>query len=448
MCALNWREPCGAFMIRMKTLKSALLGSVFAVTFSGSVSAASLMDDVAAMLSTHERIKAAEADVAAARANLDVTKGGYYPTASITSNVGHEKIYTQNPLATATKTSMAQREVDLGLKQTLFDFGATDASVEGSSLSVDQALATLEQTRQAVLLAGLSAQLNLASAKRVLDHNVNSEASIKRQSELEHARVEIGSGLNTNELQARVQLAGAQAGRVRAEGALRQAVNRYRAVFNTVPTDLENIEVPDVSRVVLPTSEEDVVAAALADNPQVLVTSIAAEIANATIASSFASGYRPVVTASVDQKYKRDVGGTIGDKNEMLVKVEATFDFNMGWTAQNTLLAAKSSHSAAASRLKDTRNQIEEQARNAWQRLETARLNADFLENQAHISAEFLALARKELALGQRTLIDVLTGETSQINALVAADRAKTDVDIAILTVLNTMGKLDLSMLQ
>ncbi|OEJ65898.1 hypothetical protein BEN30_13465 [Magnetovibrio blakemorei] len=436
----------------MKTFKSALLGSVFAVTFSmslaGSVSAASLMDDVAAMLSVHERIKAAEADVAAARANLDVSKGGYYPTASITSNVGHEKIYTQNPLATATKTSMAQREVDLGLKQTLFDFGATDASVEGSSLSVDQALATLEQTRQAVLLAGLSAQLNLASAKRVLDHQIQSEANIKRQTDLEHARVEIGSGISTNELQSKTQLAGAQAARVRAQGALRQAVNRYRAVFETVPADLEKIEVPDVSRVVLPTSEEELVRVALEDNPQVLVTSIAAEIANATIASSFATGYRPVVTASVDQKYKRDVGGTIGDKNEMLVKVEATFDFNMGWTAQNTLLAAKSSHSAAASRLKDTRNQIEEQARNAWQRLETARLNADFLENQAHIATEFLGLARKELALGQRSLIDVLSGETSLINALVAADRAKTDVDIAILTVLNTMGKLELSVLQ
>jgi len=439
-------------MIRMKTFKSALLGSVFAVTLSlslaSAVDAASLLDDVAAMLSTHERIKAAEADVAAARANLDVSKGGYYPTASVTSNIGHEKIYTQNPLATATKTALAARELDLGLKQTLFDFGATDAGVESSSLSVDQALATLDQTRQAVLLAGLSAQLNLASAKRVLDHQIQSEANIKRQTDLEHARVEIGSGISTNELQSKTQLAGAQAARVRAEGALRQAVNRYRAVFNTVPADLEKIDVPDVSRVVLPTSEEDLVRAALEDNPQVLVTSIAAEIANATIASSFASGYRPVVTASVDQKYKRDVGGTIGDKNEMLVKVEATFDFNMGWTAQNTLLAAKSSHSAAASRLKDTRNQIEEQARNAWQRLETARLNADFLENQAHIATEFLGLARKELALGQRSLIDVLSGETSLINALVAADRAKTDVDIAILTVLNTMGKLELSVLQ
>lgn len=439
-------------MIRLKAFKSALLGSVFAVTFClsqvGPVSAEGLLDDVAAMLSSHERIKAAEADVAAARANLDVAKGDYYPTASITSNIGHEKIYTQNPLSTATKTTLAQRELDLGLSQTLYDFGATDASVDGSSLSVGQALATLDQTRQAVLLEALSAQLNLASAKRVLDHQIKSEASIKRQTELEHARVEIGSGISTNELQAKTQLAGAQAARVRADGALRQAVNRYRAVFSSVPADLSKLEEPDVSRVVLPESEDDVVRSALQDNPQVLVSSLAADIANATIENSFASGYRPVVTASVDQKYKRDVGGTIGDKNEMLVKVEATFDFNMGWTAQNTLLAAKSSHSAAASRLKDTRDQIEEQARNAWQRLETARLNADFLENQAHIASEFLTLARQELALGQRSLIDVLSGETSLINAQVAADRAKTDVKIAVLTVLNTMGKLDLSVLQ
>jgi len=41
-----------------------------------------------------------------------------------------------------------------------------------------------------------------------------------------------------------------------------------------------------------------------------------------------------------------------------------------------------------------------------------------------------------------------LSGETSLINALAAADRAETDVGVATLSVLNAMGKLDISVLQ
>jgi adhesin transport system outer membrane protein len=128
--------------------------------------------------------------------------------------------------------------------------------------------------------------------------------------------------------------------------------------------------------------------------------------------------------------------------------VELTYSFNFGFTAANTLKVAQSGHVAANSRLKDARDQIEEQARNAWQNLQTARANADFLENQANIASEFLTLARKERTLGQRSLIDVLAGETSLISAQSAADRARTDVDVAVLTLLNVMGQLDLSVLQ
>ncbi|MBL4615911.1 MAG: TolC family protein, partial [Magnetovibrio sp.] len=249
-------------------------------------------------------------------------------------------------------------------------------------------------------------------------------------------------------LQAKTQLAGAQAARVRAQGALRQAANRYRAVFGKAVADVAGLELPNVGSISLPSDEEQVVKSALDHNPQVRVSAITADIAEAQISQSFATGYRPVVTASAEHKYKRDVSGTLGTKNEQLLKVEATFEFNLGWTAQNTLLASKAGQSAAASRLKDTRYQIEEQARNAWHSLVTARENAQFLQNQANIASEFLNLARKERTLGQRSLIDVLSGETSLINALAAADRAETDVSIAILSVLNVMGKLDVSVLQ
>ena len=88
------------------------------------------------------------------------------------------------------------------------------------------------------------------------------------------------------------------------------------------------------------------------------------------------------------------------------------------------------------------RDQIEEQARNAWSNLITAGQNAALLQNQANIAAEFLDLARKERQLGKRTLIDVLAGETNLINAQSDAISAQSDVIIAGLTLLSVMGQL------
>jgi len=51
---------------------------------------------------------------------------------------------------------------------------------------------------------------------------------------------------------------------VRAQGALRQAVNRYRAVYGFVPGALSNLEQPKISDAQIPNGEEAVATAALA----------------------------------------------------------------------------------------------------------------------------------------------------------------------------------------
>ena len=115
---------------------------------------------------------------------------------------------------------------------------------------------------------------------------------------------------------------------------------------------------------------------------------------------------------------------------------------NLGLTGINTLRASKYGHLANTSRYNDLRDQTEEQTRNAWDNLETARDNAIQLHNQANIAAEFLELARKERKLGNRSLIEVLGGETALINASSDAASADTTLAIAIYTLLSIMGEI------
>ena len=91
---------------------------------------------------------------------------------------------------------------------------------------------------------------------------------------------------------------------------------------------------------------------------------------------------------------------------------------------------------------------VEEQVRNAWENLDTARQNAGYLENQVQIAGEFLRLASEERLHGRRSLIDVLSGETSLINAQSDAASAEADVTVAAFTLLRSSGLLDTAMIK
>ena len=91
---------------------------------------------------------------------------------------------------------------------------------------------------------------------------------------------------------------------------------------------------------------------------------------------------------------------------------------------------------------------IKQMLRTTWDGLKTAQQNAQFLTNQARISGEFLELARQERQAGNRTLLDVLGGETALINAQADAIAAKIEVLINSYTLLSLMGGLDLDSIE
>ena len=78
----------------------------------------------------------------------------------------------------------------------------------------------------------------------------------------------------------------------------------------------------------------------------------------------------------------------------------------------------------------------------------TAQKNAQFLSNQARISKEFLELARTERKAGNRTLLDVLGGETALINAQSDAIAARIEVLINSYTLLSLLGQLSMDKIE
>ncbi len=415
-----------------------------AVTVQGTPAGAdSLSELLPRILESHNLVKAAEADLERAEVDVDVTRGSWFPTVSVLGTVGHEK--QKKPEGT-NDTDFVSREFDLTIKQLLWDFGSVNSQIRSKKLSVEAAENSLELQRQNLMLDAISAYLNVRRAHQVLMFARESENNIIKQTELEDALVRRGAGLSTDVLQAKTQLAGAQARRVLAEGQLAAARNQYRAIFETDVPDLNALKKPKLPLELIPKSVVDAVQISLRKNPAIKVVATNAAIAREALNTARAQGLFPTFNAIGESKTKKDVGGTSGLQRELFAKVQMSFDFNLGLSAINTLTVTELSAIAENKRLGEARDQTERQVRDSWDTLMTNKQNYDFRRNQAYIAAEFLELARKERQLGNRSLLDVLAGETNLNNANSDTASAETDFAIGVFTLLRDLGRLQLEL--
>lgn len=403
------------------------------------VSAETLETLLPYVIENHDRVRASKSRLTAARNRAREALGDWFPTLSQTANAGHET--QQN--AEADDSSTGFHEWDISLTQLLWDFGSTNAAIDKARLQVESARYDLIETRQSLILEAITAYLNVIRSNAALKFAKDSEDNIRKQTGLEEALVGLGSGFSTDVLQAKTQLAGAQARRAQSEGGLTNALNRYQAVFGRMPDEIEALEQVPFPAPFLPTSLTQATDIAFESNPSLKNAILDADIAMEDLRKARADNFMPKIDATAERKFKKNVSGTIGSEQETLAKVEMTFDFNLGFTAVNTLKASESDLSATTFTAADTRRNIEEQVRNAWQQLQTAKQTASHLNNQANIAAAFLELARNERQLGRRSLIDVLSGETNLINAKSDAQSAETDVLIAAYGLLAAAGLLE-----
>ena len=418
-----------------------------AVGQSGQAKAEEIHQALERLLIEHKLVAAARADLAGAKAAASGARSAWYPDLLFNSSVGHQTMsYTNATAATALDT----HGVTFGLRQTLWDFGAIDASVDKADMAIRQSEASLAQAIQDLLLEGLTAYVNLDRARRTVKFAEQSVANVQHQTGLEQSMVEMGGGFTSDVLQAKSQLAGAQARLVRAQGTLVNAINRYRAVFGHTPPDVPAETPPDdpsdqisVAFDLLPASLPAAISFALTHNSQLEVAHMTADIAHAEIERLESSGLYPNIHASAQYIQEHNPDGIIGGRSQEVVKVEMTYQFNTGLGTFDALEAAHHAAQSADDKYANLHDVIEEQVRNAWQNLDSARENARFLENQVHIGSEFLRLAREERVQGRRSLIDVLSGETSLINAQSDVVSANADVAIAAFTLLRATGQLD-----
>ncbi len=434
-------------MVLGKGFRHSVAAALFIIAssvWSTSVWADDLKGTLTSLLAQHDRIRAAEEDLAAARERAKAALGVRYPTLNVTSHYGYE---AQNKFESAT-TSMPSREVDLNLTQQLWNFGASSASIEAARLTFKQALENLETAKQTLLLEGISALLDVYLTKKKLEYAKQSVSNIKLQTELEDARVQEGSGFSADVLQAKSQLVDAEALRIKTKEEFDVALNRHKTLFGEHPKKKKSSSKLKIPTQLLPISLSEAIKIAQENSPRLASSEFGLELAAAMVEETKANELFPSVNLVSRTKQKVDVAGSKGYQAEYMVKVEVAYDFNFGLSSIRRLEATKHERQATARRLRETRDQIEEQVRNNWKGLLTAHENAGLLISKTVIAQELLKHTREERDLGRRSLMDVLTRETKLINTLSEAVAAETKTVAKAYELLEVIGRLEVDWLE
>ena len=403
-----------------------------------------LIDSLNDVLNNHKLIKATQIDIKASILRVKQAKGGYYPSFDLTANYGHEHI---NKYGSGNNTQLAARDATAKFTQTITDFGLTDSTVKTSELAVKQSKAIETQIKNDLLLRALTAYLRVIQARESVKYAFQSVSNIKKQTELEDAAVTAGGGLTSDVLQAKTQLAGAQARLIQFEGVLSAAKHEFEYVFGFFPKDINSLSLTKSIFNLLPKTLEEAENKTILNNPALKAASVTKEIGKEGINTARASLF-PTIKGTISHSEKQDFGGIVGHKRESSAKIDLSYPLNLSFSEYAGKDAAVESYLATETRIDDQHDMTLQMLRTTWDGLNTAQQNAQFLTNQARISKEFLELARTERQAGNRSLLDVLGGETALINAQADAIAAKIEVLINSFTLLSLMGGLTIDVVE
>ena len=423
-----------------------LIGAVFGFSAAGSVSAASLEEELAGLLLDHPNIRAADKTVEALRQEVKRAKSDFYPRISASADFGAEIIDSpsernQGDGQAGKISTRTPQSLSLTATQNIFNGFLTSSQVRTAKLNRELARLTLEGTRQNTVFEGINAYVNVLRQKRLIELAKENEATIQQQLQLEDERVQRGSGIAVDVLQAKSRLQGARERLVTFQGGLEDAISRFTQTFNHRP-DVNSMMDPVPPVEMVPSDLDRALDLAIVGNPALGNTGMNIEIAREQ-SQAIRAGLYPIVDLESQWNFEKHAGAVIGVRRDYSVVLRATWDLFTGFSTRNQLSQASFSLGATKDVHVFTSRKVIEQARLAWQALLTARKRLELLENAVNIASEVFISRQKLREAGKETVINVLDAENEVNNAQINFTSSSYDERLAVYQLLLAMGLLN-----
>ncbi len=401
--------------------------------------------ELTGLLNRHPQIKAAEKSLQSSRKGVDAAISDFYPTVSVTGDAGYEHINSPSTRGdnapSASAYGRTRNTASLTLTQNLFNGYATASAVRTARLNRELAQISFEGTRQNTIFEGVQVYVDVLRQRRLIELARENEATIQRQLNLEDERVQRGSGVAVDVLQAKSRLQIAKERRVNFEGALEDAISRYTQVFDH-PPDVEAMLDPEPPIDLIPSELSKSIDIAVIENPAVGNSGTTVEVARERRRTVRAELF-PTVDLEGAYNYEKHNNATLGTRRDYSLVVTSTWELFTGFSTRASMAQAAYDYHASKDQHEYTVRKVIEQSKLAWQSLLTARERLELLENAVNIASEVFESRKKLREAGKETVINVLDAENEVNNAQINYTSAFYDERLAVYQLLLAMGRLD-----
>lgn len=316
-------------------------------------------------------------------------------------------------------------------QMTLFDFGRTQLAIEAAKETVLATREALIAIEQQVLLAAVSAFVDVRLQQEIVSLRENNVRVITEQLRAAQDRFDVGEVTRTDVAQAEARLAEARANLVVAQGDLAIARENYRAATGNYPGVLSAPPAPPRTAATLDAARS----VALRTHPLIRQAQREVQAAELNVARARAN-MKPTIAAqaqlSVDQDNLQENG----------VGINFNQTIYSGGALSSALRQAMANRDASFAGLKQRGVEVAEAVGIVWSNLDVA--DASIAATEQQISAAQIAFdgVREEASLGARTTLDVLDAEQDLLDARAARLSALAQRYIGIYQLLASMGLL------
>lgn len=349
-------------------------------------------------------------------------EGLYYPRVDVEASLGTRRLENSTRRTLGISDDwLTPAELSAVADWTVFSFGRRRGELLRQAARVDGASLRVVERSEFIALQVARQYLDVLLQQRIVAASLDNVAFHRNLVGDLGQGVTQGSISVADQQQAEERLQSALVRHAEAEQDLADARISLRALAGI---DVDRVIVPDTLAGSVVGTENELIGLARTNNPRVQETAADVDAANALVISA-KGDLAPTVGVEVRGRAGEDIDGFSGDTNDVQARAYVRWNIFDGGINRAKVQEMVRRSSEARYRHHQALREAEEDARSAWNAMQSQATIVGALDRQSQVSDDLLLSYRSQFNVGRRSLLDVLDAQNTRYNTQVRLETAR-----------------------
>jgi TolC family type I secretion outer membrane protein len=374
-------------------------------------------------------LNAARSKLKAVEEKLPQALSNYRPRVTADGSVVYSNTDTDGGTGFSPDGSVTTKTAAVNLTQPLYRGGRTIAETQG---------AKDRQAEQTVLLAGITAYMDVLRDKALLNVAEQNSEVLLRQVDMSQDRFDVGEITKTDVAQAESRLAQSESDVALARANLRASIASYEQVTGAPPE--ENLLYPEILYAP-PATLDEAVSYADENNPRIISSMALNRAAESDIDEVFGE-LLPSLTLGGNVSRSYDPSTSIDRQDNQSAGLTLSIPLYESGSVRSRVREARHTANQRMLEILETRRTVRQQVIASWERWMAARAQITARQKEVE-AADYVRLSLQDQAdVGERTVTDSLDAIQDYETALAALISARRDEVVSLFTLAQALGDL------